>query len=116
VAAPITTGAKRAIATLFILVLALFGANLEFTAHEVNAVRAAEAASARSAASVVQLCQAGNASRAQQVHLWDYIVTISQPPPHETRAAERKRHARIRAFAAYIHHVFAPRNCTARFH
>jgi hypothetical protein len=113
--APITPGAKRATATLFALVLALSGANLEFTAHEVNAVRAAEMASARSAASVVQLCRAGNEFRAQQVGLWDHIVTISQPPPHETRAAERKRLATIRAFVAYVHRVFAPRDCARRF-
>jgi len=114
--APITPGAKRATATLFVLVLALSGANLEFTAREVNAVRAAEVSSARSTASVVQLCQLGNTARAQQVNLWDHIVTISQPPPHETPAAERKRLADIRAFIAYVHRVFAPRNCAARFH
>lgn len=103
-----TPGARWAVAVLFVLVLAIGGLNLLFTAHEVNAVRAAQV-------SVVQLCQAGNESRAQQVSLWDHLVAISRPPPHETPAQARKRLATTRAFLAYIRKVFAPRNCTGRF-
>jgi hypothetical protein len=67
------------------------------------------------AASVTQLCQAGNTSRAQQVTLWDHILTISanSPPPlHETPAQKQQREAIARAFEAYVHRIFAPRDCT----
>ena len=101
-----TSGAIRAVLTLFMVTLLLFGANLLFTAHEANRVSAASA-------SVTQLCQAGNESRAEQVSLWGYLVTISKPPPHETRAAARARLKATRAFLAYVQRVFAPRNCQA---
>jgi hypothetical protein len=77
-----------------------------------SAIRHATAA----AATTVALCQAGNTSRAQQVTLWDHILTISanSPPPlHETRAQHAQRLATARAFEAYVHHIFAPRDCTA---
>ena len=68
-----------------------------------------------SRASVVQLCQAGNDSRAQQVILWTHLVAISVPPPHETAAARQKREATVTAFLAFVHKVFAPRDCTGGF-
>lgn len=106
-----TSGAKRAFITLLVISFAIGGANLLFTARQVNDVRVAEQASARSAASIVQLCQLGNESRAQQDALWDHLLTIAQPPPHETPAQKRHRLAMTRAFAAYVHRVFAPRDC-----
>ncbi len=112
---PMTSGAKRAFLTLLVISFALAGANLEFTAREVNGVRTAEATAARSVASVVQLCQLGNESRAQQVTLWEHLVTISKPPPHETAAQRRERLATIRVFIAYVQRVFAPRDCARRF-
>ena len=100
-----TPGAVRAVLALFVVTLLLFGVNLLFTAHEVNRASAA-------AASVVQLCQAGNESRAAQVSLWAYLVTVSKPPARETRVEARARLAATRAFLAYVHKVFAPRNCS----
>ena len=111
-----TSGAKRAFITLLVISFAIGGANLLFTARQVNDVRSAEQASARSAASVVQLCQLGNESRAQQVTLWEHLVTVSSPPPHETRAQKRKRLSTVRAFLGFVHHVFAPRDCRALTH
>lgn len=108
-----TPGAKRAFITLLVISFMIGGANLLFTARQVNDVRAAEQASARSAASVVQLCQLGNQARAQQVSLWEHLVTVAAPPPHETRAGRRRRLATARAFIGYVHKVFAPRNCHA---
>ena len=111
-----TSGAKRAFITLLVISFAIGGANLLFTAREVSATRAAGIAAVRAAASVVQLCQSGNEFRAQQVTLWEHIIAISQPPPHETRAQKRARLATVRAFGAYLHQVFAPRNCRAPHH
>jgi hypothetical protein len=106
--APMTVGARRAFVTLLVIVFLLAGMNLVFTARQVNAVRAA-------AASVVQLCQLGNETRGQQVSLWEHLVTISRPPPHESAAERRRRLADTRAFLAYVEKVFAKRDCTAQF-
>ena len=105
-------GATYATLFLFCFTLVLFAANLIFTAHEVGNVRAVTAAADRNAASIKQLCEAGNEARAQQVILWDHLITISQPPPGETPAARRHRLTTERSFEAYIHHVFAPRACS----
>lgn len=104
--AGIPRATRRALVFLFLLAALIGGANLLFTAREVGAVRAA-------GASTVQLCRAGNESRAQQVGLWQYIITISKPPPRESAAQERARLAALRSFNAYLHRVFAPRNCAA---
>jgi len=108
-----TPGALRASVFLLLFSLALAAANLLFTAREVNGVRAAETHAARASASVVQLCLLGNESRAQQIILWEHIITIAQPPPGETPAQRRARLATTRAFVIYLHKVFAPRNCNA---
>lgn len=104
-------GAAYASLFLFVFTLVLFAANLIFTAHEVGNVRAVTAAASRNAASIRQLCQAGNEARAQQIVLWDHLLSIAQPPPHQTPAQARHRLATERAFEAYVHHVFAPRDC-----
>ena len=101
---PMTSGAKRATITLLLISFAIGGANLLFTAREVNAVRRVQATAA-------QLCQAGNQARAQQVVLWSHLVVISKPPPHETVQARNQRVRTTRDFLAYVHRVFAPRNC-----
>ena len=106
--APITPGALRSVVFLFVLTTALSAANLFWTSAEVHRATA-------TAASVVQLCQAANESRAQQVTLWTHLVAISQPPPHETAQGRAQRHRLIREFLAFVHRVFAPRNCTQKF-
>ena len=68
------------------------------------------AASARTAATAVaqsnrNLCLSANASRAQQVELWDYILGLAQPPA--TPAARE----RIAEFKAHLEAIFAPRDC-----
>lgn len=67
--------------------------------------------SAHNAATLTELCQAGNVARAQQVGLWEYVLHISRPPPHETAAQHAQRERTVRAFTAHLHKVFAPRNC-----
>jgi hypothetical protein len=81
------------------------------TVVAVQAHGASSAASgARTAASAVaqsnrNLCLSGNASRAQQVELWDYILSLSQPP------ATPAGRAQIAKFEAHLKAIFAPRDC-----
>jgi hypothetical protein len=68
------------------------------------------AAGARTAASAVaeadrDLCLSGNVSRAQQVSLWNYILSLSQPPP---TPAGRER---VAEFKTHLQQLFAPRDC-----
>ncbi|MGH3187602.1 MAG: VOC family protein [Streptosporangiaceae bacterium] len=51
------------------------------------------------------LCLSVNASRVQQASLWNYILSLSQPP---TTPAERERVAR---FKAHLQQLFTPRDC-----
>lgn len=106
---PMTSGAKRAFVTLLAISFAVGGANLLFTARQVGSTRAA-------AASIAQLCQAGNEHDAKQIILWERIIAISQPPAHETPAQRARRLATVRAFEAYLHTLFAPRDCNAITH
>jgi hypothetical protein len=52
------------------------------------------------------LCLSGNAARAQQVSLWDYILSLSQP---SATPAEQQR---VTAFRAHVQQLFAPRDCS----
>jgi uncharacterized membrane protein len=101
-----TRGARYAVVFLFVLTLAVGTANLLFTSNLVHSA-------ARNTASITQLCRAGNEARAQQVTLWTHLITISQPPPHQTLAEKRQRAKTIRVFLAYVRKVFKPRNCQA---
>jgi hypothetical protein len=69
---------------------------------------ASTAASAKTQAR--QNCIAGNASRADQLKLWTYVLSFP-PPVNETPAARRRRMAATVKFTAFIHRVFAPRDC-----
>jgi regulator of extracellular matrix RemA (YlzA/DUF370 family) len=76
------------------------------TAFGYLSVHAVQSASHANSAQLA-LCQAGNVSRAQQIQLWDYVLTLSskgspQTPQQKQRAAE---------FRVYLHHVFASRDC-----
>jgi hypothetical protein len=103
-----TRGARYSVVFLFILSFLLAGASYYLST---SAVRG----EVGSRASVVQLCRAGNESRAQQVTLWEHLVAISPPPPHQTARQRARRLAVTRAFLAYVRHVFMPRNCAAKF-
>ena len=101
-----TRGARHAVVFLFVLSFALAGGSYWLSTSAVHRATAA-------AVNTTQLCEAGNESRAQQVTLWEHLVAVAQPPPHETPAQEQQRLAVARAFIAYVHKVFAPRNCSA---
>ena len=99
-----TRNALYAVVFLFFLTLAIGTANLLFTSVLVNRVDVTKA-------SVIQLCQSGNDARAQQVQLWEFVIHISKPPPHETPAHRAQRERTVAQFVTHLHQVFAPRNC-----
>jgi len=92
---------RRRIVAILVVVVVYFGG-----------IGGAYFLAARSAASVVELCQAGNVARQQQITLWDHFAAISKAPPHETPAQKAVRLREVASILTYIHHVFAPRNCS----
>lgn len=104
----ITRGARYAVVFLFVLSFLLAAGSYGLSTAAVR-----RAVSSR--ASVVQLCQLGNESRAQQVTLWERLVAISPPPPHQTPAQARAREKLISEFLGFVRREFAPRNCTRTF-
>jgi hypothetical protein len=73
----------------------------------VVAVQANHASGAASAVaqSDRNLCLSANVSRAQQVSLWNYILTVSQQP------ASSAGRTRVAEFKAHLQKFFAPRDC-----
>lgn len=55
----------------------------------------------------VATCQNSNEARRVQVQLWDYILSLPAPRP---RTDEQER--QLLQFRAYVHRVFAPRDCS----
>lgn len=58
-------------------------------------------------ATQVSTCQQANATRAQQLQIWDYVLAVPQATP--PTAAQEKIRADFRAF---VHRVFAARDCS----
>lgn len=102
---------RRAVVSLFILSLFLAAANLLFTSSLIHRETANRERADAARASVTQLCESGNEFRRQQVQLWEYLVSVSRPPPGQTAAERLQREKTTRLFLAHIHHVFAPRDC-----
>jgi hypothetical protein len=75
------------------------------------AVHSAQVASQASKAQLA-LCQAGNVARAQQIVLWDHLLSVAKAPPHETAAQREQRLKTVGAFRAYVHRVFRSRDCS----
>ena len=99
-----TRGARYAVVFLFVLTLALAGANLLFTSALVHRAAAAKA-------SVTQLCQSGNEARQQQIDLWAFVIQISPPPAHQSAAEAVQRAHVLHRFALRLHKIFAERDC-----
>ena len=105
-------GSRYAVVFLFLFALALAAINLLFTAALVHGVNVNSAKARANKVSIVQLCQAGNEARQQQIDLWAFIIQISPPPPHETKAQARQREHVLHQFAVHLRTIFAPRDCT----
>lgn len=57
-------------------------------------------------ANQISVCRSTNVSRQQNLQLWEYVLSI---PPAKPPTEEQKKQRE--AFRAYIHKVFAPRDC-----
>lgn len=108
-----SNAARMALAIVSMMILLAAGAtgNWFFTRDAVSTAEhaIATAITARQAAAVAQqdqynLCISVNQARAQQIQLWDFIISLS--PPKDAQA----RH-NLAVFEVYLHKVFAPRNC-----
>lgn len=113
--AVMTPGARHAAVFLVVLIVALNGANLLWTSRQVGNLRKVTATVRTEHDVQVYACQLGNESRVQEITLWEHVAAISAAPPHETPRQARARRARIAAFLAYVHRVFAPRDCETIF-
>lgn len=102
-----TSRARYAVVFLFVLTFAVSG-----LAYGLSTAAIDRAVASR--ASIIQLCQLGNESRAQQVVLWSRLVAIAAPPPGETPAERAQREKTTRGFLAYVHRLFAPRDCAGK--
>ena len=100
-----TTGARHAVVFLFLLTVFLAAANLLWTSHLVARTNA-------NTVSITQACRAGNELRQEQIDLWAFVIQISPPPPHETKAEAKQREHVLHQFALRLHTIFAPRDCT----
>ena len=99
-------GTRQAIIFLFLLTLALAAANLLFTSALISRVNANKV-------TITQACEAGNRARQDQIALWSFVIQVSPPPAHETKAETAQRLHVLHRFALRLHQIFAPRDCTS---
>lgn len=109
----ITQGARHAVVYLFALCAVLGGVSLFWTSHEVGRVARVAATVQSEHQTEVYACTLANQTRTEELRLWRHIITITSPPPHQTRSQRKARHALISGFVSYLKHVFGPRNCAA---
>jgi hypothetical protein len=60
-------------------------------------------------------CAIGNDFRAGQIRLWDHVIAVSSPPPHETAAERKTRLAKVAGFRRYVAAHFRPVNCDSLY-
>lgn len=90
-----------AVAVLLVTGLAVNTSALVLLARSLDGIRGAS----------VTACQLANVTRAQDITLWNHVLDApARPRPGETAAQQARQ---IAAFRAYVHQVFAPRDCTA---
>jgi hypothetical protein len=101
--ADMTAGARRASIALLLLVLLVGAGNLWASFDLTRGLQ-------RTDTGQQALCQATNASRTQQIQLWDYLLALPPAPGAAKRTAAQDR--QIAAFRIYIGKVFAVRDCS----
>ena len=78
-------------------------------AHDAHAISEAQHVS------LVAGCQSNNEFKAEQVALWEHLISVSQPKPGTTKAQAAADAQKAAAFLQYIQKVFSPRNCAAAY-
>ena len=58
-------------------------------------------------------CLSSNEARAGNIQLWEHVLDLSAqtPRPNETPDQRAEQQQQTDQFRAYIHHLFAPRDC-----
>lgn len=74
--------------------------------HADSNAASAQSIAHATAANSTALCLSSNHARAQQVELWDYLLSLGSPPKtgHQRKV--------ITEFKAHLLVIFAPRNCS----
>ena len=72
-------------------------------AISVNATHAASHA----ASAQLALCQSSNVARAQQIELWDYVISLGSGKPKTVQEQQN-----LAKFEAHLKVIFAPRDCS----
>jgi hypothetical protein len=114
---------NRAYIVVDIILTVIVAAVTAVSAHAYDTASKASLSARQTALSASQLraanitsCQAANGTRAQTIQLWDYILSLpAAPAPHETAAQKAARLKAKADFRAYVHRVFAPRDCEKTF-
>lgn len=97
---------RMTVAIMVMMILMAGGLTTEWflVKHAINSASAARQVAEVAQRDQYNLCEAGNTARAQQVQLWQYIITLS--PPRTPQAQHT-----LTLFEDYLRTVFAPRNC-----
>jgi hypothetical protein len=103
--AQLATYGRRSRHLIWITIVSLVLDLLLTAALTVVAIQAHDSSSAV-AQSDRNLCLSGNVARAQQISLWNYILSSSHQP---TTPAQREQ---IAKFQAHLQQLFAPRDCS----
>jgi hypothetical protein len=103
--AQLATYARRSRHLIWITIVSLVLDLLLTAALTVVAIQAHDSSSAV-AQSDRNLCLSGNVARAQQISLWNYILSSSHQP---ATPAQREQ---IAKFQAHLQQLFAPRDCS----
>jgi len=94
------------------LVLTVVVAVFAIQAHDANtSAQAARVVAAAAKQNNLALCEAGNVARAQQIGLWNHLLSLPPAPGSPRRSAGQEQ--QITAFRAYIAGIFKPRDCAA---
>lgn len=94
---------------LYVVALALIGVVALQAGDAAKDADAAQTLAQSNKVAAQLTCEAGNQSRATQVELWTYVLTVvvqANPPPTREQALQ------LAQFRSYIRRVFAPRDCT----
>lgn len=100
------------VAVLLALVVVMGAGNLWATYDQVHA---AGRQNARVYTTNIAACRDGNVNRAQQAHLWDYVLGLLKPGPSAPPAQKAGAEKVITGLQAHVNTTYQPRDCTALY-
>ncbi len=63
----------------------------------------------------LRACAIGNDGRSSQLAVWDHVLTLSTPPPHETPAERARRERQIAGLRAFLARHLRQVDCQALY-